>query len=307
MEGHIHFRFKSAKDFLDMPLAGPAITLDALKRAIFAKAGLRSRDVDLAVSNAHTGTPYTSPSELIPRDSSVVIARVLLAPHEPCNNFVAETNHTSSTPTDRSTASMLEASKAVFTFSPDDGSSEEAERLNWIVAQSRQFSHTVVPHTHTPRPRGHERMCFFCRERGHLIDSCPKRRERERIASERAHQRWLRLNKHQALRLGLNRASTTRPPHSPTSDSGSGSSSQTPLPDHLMCPICRGPQQEAVSLPCCAQTFCDTCIRSHLLTALSLGDTPACFSCQHAEIIPDSLAPNTINRAAVAAWAATDA
>ncbi|KAI9313480.1 DWNN domain-containing protein [Dichotomocladium elegans] len=38
-----------------------------------------------------------------------------------------------------------------------------------------------------------------------------------------------------------------------------------PVPDYLRCPICEGLFREATITPCCGATFCDECIRGHML------------------------------------------
>jgi protein MPE1 len=38
-----------------------------------------------------------------------------------------------------------------------------------------------------------------------------------------------------------------------------------PVPKHLACPICQGLLREATITPCCGASFCDECIRVHLM------------------------------------------
>lgn len=38
-----------------------------------------------------------------------------------------------------------------------------------------------------------------------------------------------------------------------------------PVPKHLQCPICNGILREATITPCCGASFCDECIRVHLM------------------------------------------
>ncbi|CAO0793778.1 unnamed protein product [Mucor circinelloides] len=48
-----------------------------------------------------------------------------------------------------------------------------------------------------------------------------------------------------------------------------------PVPKHLQCPICNGILREATVTPCCGASFCDECIRVHLME-----NDFACQDCQ---------------------------
>ncbi|KAI8335801.1 DWNN domain-containing protein [Chlamydoabsidia padenii] len=48
-----------------------------------------------------------------------------------------------------------------------------------------------------------------------------------------------------------------------------------PAPDYAQCPLCQGLMREATITPCCGASFCDECIRGHLLE-----NDFRCFDCQ---------------------------
>ncbi|KAG2204358.1 hypothetical protein INT47_009400 [Mucor saturninus] len=61
-----------------------------------------------------------------------------------------------------------------------------------------------------------------------------------------------------------------------------------PVPDYLQCAVCKGLLREATITPCCGTSFCDECIRVHLM-----DHDFACFECQ--KTIPhglDGIIPN---------------
>ncbi|CAN0406665.1 unnamed protein product, partial [Hapterophycus canaliculatus] len=66
-------------------------------------------------------------------------------------------------------------------------------------------------------------------------------------------------------------------------------------PAHLKCPICSKIMSDAVILPCCAKSTCDSCVRR----ALNASATMSCPLCQSRGVGPDSLLPNESLRAAV--------
>ncbi|CAM9269420.1 unnamed protein product, partial [Ectocarpus sp. 12 AP-2014] len=66
-------------------------------------------------------------------------------------------------------------------------------------------------------------------------------------------------------------------------------------PKHLKCPICSKIMSDAVILPCCAKSTCDSCVRR----ALNASASMSCPLCQTRGVGPDSLLPNESLRAGV--------
>jgi len=67
-----------------------------------------------------------------------------------------------------------------------------------------------------------------------------------------------------------------------------------PVPDDLRCPLCEKLFKDAVSIPCCGESYCDECIRNYLLKETKMQ----CPNC-HKEQSPDNLVPNKQLRQAV--------
>jgi hypothetical protein len=64
----------------------------------------------------------------------------------------------------------------------------------------------------------------------------------------------------------------------------------------FQCPLCKGYLKDAVIIPCCQLSFCDTCIRDKLVPE----DNFQCPNCRASPISPDTLIPNRCVRASVA-------
>nr|CAB3265457.1 E3 ubiquitin-protein ligase RBBP6 [Phallusia mammillata] len=68
-----------------------------------------------------------------------------------------------------------------------------------------------------------------------------------------------------------------------------------PIPDELICLLCKDLLVDAVVIPCCGNSYCDDCIRNALLDS----ETHQCPTCHKENISPDSLIANKFLRQAV--------
>ncbi|XP_029901813.1 E3 ubiquitin-protein ligase RBBP6-like [Myripristis murdjan] len=84
------------------------------------------------------------------------------------------------------------------------------------------------------------------------------------------------------------------PPFAPREPSPVKAPSE-PIPDELLCPICKELMADAVVTPCCGNSYCDECIRSSLLDS----EEHICFTCQQSDVSPDDLSANEALRQAV--------
>ncbi|XP_067241931.1 E3 ubiquitin-protein ligase RBBP6-like [Chanodichthys erythropterus] len=82
-----------------------------------------------------------------------------------------------------------------------------------------------------------------------------------------------------------------KPPFSVQNEPSSSSSSD-PVPDALLCLICKDLLTDAVMIPCCRSSYCDECIRMCLLES----DGHVCPTCRQSDVSPDALAANTVLR-----------
>jgi len=73
----IHYKFKSSKDYDTLTFDGLHISLGDLKKAILQHKKLaKSIDFDLQIVNAQSREVYKDNEELIPKNTSVVVARI---------------------------------------------------------------------------------------------------------------------------------------------------------------------------------------------------------------------------------------
>ncbi|NXY78850.1 RBBP6 ligase, partial [Glareola pratincola] len=82
-----------------------------------------------------------------------------------------------------------------------------------------------------------------------------------------------------------------KPPFLPAEPSSS-SSSEDPVPDELLCLICKEIITDAAITPCCGNSYCDECIR----TALLDSEEHTCPTCHQTDVSPDALTANKFLR-----------
>uniref|UniRef100_A0A803TRV2 RB binding protein 6, ubiquitin ligase n=1 Tax=Anolis carolinensis TaxID=28377 RepID=A0A803TRV2_ANOCA len=85
-----------------------------------------------------------------------------------------------------------------------------------------------------------------------------------------------------------------KPPFLPEEPSSS-SEEDDPIPDELLCLICKDIMTDAVVIPCCGNSYCDECIR----TALLESEEHTCPTCHQIDVSPDALIANKFLRQAV--------
>ena len=64
---------------------------------------------------------------------------------------------------------------------------------------------------------------------------------------------------------------------------------QRNIPEEMICPLCRKLMTDAVLIPCCGRSYCDDCIRNHLLENKFVCPEP---DCKETNVSPDNLIPN---------------
>ncbi|XP_049653713.1 LOW QUALITY PROTEIN: E3 ubiquitin-protein ligase RBBP6-like, partial [Accipiter gentilis] len=75
----------------------------------------------------------------------------------------------------------------------------------------------------------------------------------------------------------------------------SSSSSDAPIPDEILCLICKEIMTDAAIIPCCGNSYCDECIR----TALLESEERRCPECHQTGVSPDAFVANKCLRRAV--------
>lgn len=79
----VHYKFKSAVEYDTLPVDGLNISLGDLKEAIIQQKRLgKGQPYDLQITNAETKEVYTDEKTLIPKNSSLIVARVPIDPSQ---------------------------------------------------------------------------------------------------------------------------------------------------------------------------------------------------------------------------------
>ncbi|NXJ80803.1 RBBP6 ligase, partial [Trogon melanurus] len=81
-----------------------------------------------------------------------------------------------------------------------------------------------------------------------------------------------------------------KPPFLP--EEPSSCSSDDPVPEELLCPICKEIMTDAAVIPCCGNSYCDECIRTALLEC----EEHTCPTCHQTDVSPDTLVANKFLR-----------
>jgi len=73
----VHYKFRSALEYKTLTFEGLHISVNDLKRLIYENEKInRSSDFDLQITNVQTKVCYEDGAAMVPRNASVVIARV---------------------------------------------------------------------------------------------------------------------------------------------------------------------------------------------------------------------------------------
>lgn len=75
----VHFKFKNSLEYDSVTFDGLAISLSDLKKAVMFKKRMRPSDTDLQVINAQTFEEYKAANVMIPKNTSLTIARIPVA------------------------------------------------------------------------------------------------------------------------------------------------------------------------------------------------------------------------------------
>ncbi|KAK3583584.1 hypothetical protein CHS0354_039402 [Potamilus streckersoni] len=315
----IHFKFKNSLDYDSITFDGLHLSLKDLKKCIIQKKRLKSEEVDLQVINAQTREEYKDNELLIPRNTSVVIARV------PVN-----TGNTREPAVSRdkvweafrmTTQAAIEEHENVSHekhHELDHGHPiSEMDRIKEMMRQSTSdFDPSKYDKKYPTGPVSSTYVCFKCGQIGqHHIYLCPFRGDTttqdNRMKRSTGIPQSFMIKVDDPNMPGAYKTNTgyavpaidavayaqgkkERPPFLPN-ETREEQEPAMPLPKDYMCLLCSNIMTDAVVIPCCGNNYCDECIRNALLET----EEHICPTCGESEISPDRLISNRFLRTAI--------
>ncbi|XP_023171826.2 E3 ubiquitin ligase PARAQUAT TOLERANCE 3 [Drosophila hydei] len=276
----VHYKFKSTLNFDTITFDGLHISVADLKREIILQKRLgKIIDFDLQITNAQTKEEYKDDNFLIPKNTTLIIARIPIAHpvkkgwDPPPDNAIP---NVSSNKPDNLNMDLFKM----------QGSEEEK-----IQAMMMQSTADYDPKTYH-RIKGQSQIgevpasyrCNKCKRGGHWIKNCSFASGKEQFEVKR--------------NTGIPRSFRGKPEittEQETSNFIVANEKEQEIPEDLICGICRNIFVDAVMIPCCGSSFCDDCVRNSLLES----EDSECPDCKEKNCSPGSLIPNRFLRNSV--------
>ncbi|XP_074710633.1 E3 ubiquitin-protein ligase RBBP6-like isoform X1 [Strix uralensis] len=280
----VHYKFFSLLQYDTVTFSGLNISLGDLKRQIMGRHKLKVTNCELQISNAQTGEEYTDDNTLIPKNSSVIVRRVPVRVKTTSKTrFITRTEPVSGTPKaieDSSAPTPL--AQLIKTGNLAEANASEEDKIRAMMIQScRQYD----PINYVKKPLGPpppSYTCFRCGKPGHYRKNCPTNGDSNfqsvprlkkctgiprsfMVEVEDPNTKGAMLTKTGRYAIPIinaeayARGKKEKPPFLPEEPSSSSLSSDDPIPEELLCSICKEIMADAVIIPCCRNSYCDEC------------------------------------------------
>ena len=314
MAGVLRYKFKSEISYTNLLFDGQFISVGDLKRQVAEKRGYQS--TELSIQKADSRDTYGDDGTLIPRNAQVLITRVPLGPQtkkhivESRQEKEAERVAQNSRMTAHPGSKQHQDSSFLQPNATAPGQDEAAALSNFVDASYSNWSSEVNAgaggrfgagrrkfHSDLPPPNY---VCHRCGVGGHWIYNCPTNGNPEYDVKKVKVPVGIPLEKLVSTGEGTivmpdgtigdvmvdDRAMAKEA----TTSFVRPKPAELEVPDDMKCPICGNLMNEAALIMCCQSSFCDNCIRTHLI------ETGTCPKCGKEDMLCDDVVPNQTMR-----------
>ncbi|KAL3274173.1 hypothetical protein HHI36_015587 [Cryptolaemus montrouzieri] len=302
----VHYKFKSALEYDTITFDGLHISVKDLKNAIIQQKRIgKSTDFDLQVTNAQTKEVYTDENVLIPKNTSLLIARIPNVTQSKPKQWEGYGGDSSPTVKADDIGPIGKTADLSTLDAPED------DKIKAMMSQSTQD----YDPSNYQKIRGSNQMgavppsyrCYKCHQTGHWIKDCTFAQGADAVDIKKSTGipqsfmvpvegpqvpgAMMTPNGSYAVPVLDHQAYNFKPVPAPVIQE------QKPdIPEDLICSICSDLLADAVMIPCCGNSFCDECIRFYLLES----EDHECPDCHEKDISPGTLIPNRFLRKSVA-------
>ncbi|KAF2901172.1 hypothetical protein ILUMI_05015 [Ignelater luminosus] len=305
----VHYKFKSALEYDTVTFDGLHISVRDLKNAIMQQKRIgKNTDFDLQVTNAQTKEVYDNDDSLIPKNTSLLIARIPSVQSKPKNWEGYGGNSSPIAKVDDGGPIAKAMDLASLDASEDDKikammsqSTQDYDPSNYMKIRGANQMGAVPPNY----------RCFKCHQGGHWIKDCPLSQGPEPLEIKKStgiprsfmvpvegpqvQGAMMTPNGSFAVPVLDHQAYNEKPQPAPPEEK------HTEIPEDLLCSLCSDLLTDAVMIPCCGDSYCDECIRSCLLES----EEHECPACHERDISPGTLIPNRYLRNSVSNFKST--